>query len=96
MKLADLLDAGTLLFLTGVEKAALYFQQEKEELLTNVTFEQAQSYMADGHFSPNNMYPKVDAASTFAASKEGREGIITSLDKALDSLKGRTGTHFTA
>jgi carbamate kinase len=96
MKLADLLDAGTLLFLTGVEKASLYFQQEKEEKLSNVTFEQAQGYLADGHFSPNNMYPKVDAAATFAASGNGRESIITSLDKALDSLKGRTGTHFTA
>ncbi len=52
--------------------------------------------MESGHFSPNNMYPKVDAAAIFASSKEGRESIITSLEKALDSLKGRTGTHFIA
>ncbi len=96
MKLADLLHADTLLFLTGVEKACLNFGQQDEKPLDLVTFTQAQGYMAEGHFSPNNMYPKVDAAATFAASGEGRESIITSLDRALDSMKGRTGTRFIA
>lgn len=96
MKLADQLDFDILLFLTGVEKVSLYFQQEKEQLLDTITFSEAKSYMEAGHFSPNNMYPKVDAAATFASSKEGRKSIITSLEKALDSLKGRTGTHFIA
>lgn len=96
MKLADLLSADILLFLTGVEKVALNFQQENEQKLDTITFAQAQEYMEAGQFSPNNMYPKVDAAATFAVSKEGREAVITSLDKALDSLKGRTGTRFTA
>ncbi len=96
MKLADQLDFDMLLFLTGVEKVSLNFQQEKEQMLDTVTFSQAEKYMESGHFSPNNMYPKVDAAAIFASSKEGRESIITSLEKALDSLKGRTGTHFIA
>lgn len=93
MKLADQLGFHTLLFLTGVEKLSLYFQQEQEQNLDTITSEQAKKYMEAGHFSPNNMYPKVDAAASFASSAEGREAIITCLEKALDSLKGRTGTH---
>lgn len=96
MKMADLLGADLLLFLTGVEKAALYFQTENEVPLDSLTFAQAQEYIRAGQFSPNNMAPKVDAAATFAASAPGRESIITTMEKALDSLKGRTGTHFTA
>lgn len=96
MKLADQLGFHTLLFLTGVEKVCLNFQQENEQKLDTITSAQAKEYMEAGHFSPNNMYPKVDAAATFASSGEGREAVITSLEKALDSLKGRTGTHFTA
>lgn len=96
MKLADQLHFDTLLFLTNVEKVSLYFEQENEQTLDTITSLQAKEYMEAGHFSPNNMYPKVDAAATFASSEKGRESIITSLEKALDSLKGRTGTHFTA
>lgn len=95
MKMADLLNADILLFLTGVEKATLNFGQENEQPLDTLTFSQAQKYIKEGQFSPNNMRPKVDAAATFAASGENRRSIITSLEKALDSLKGRTGTHFT-
>lgn len=94
MKLAEQLHAHILLFLTDVEKISLYFQQEKEQKLDIITSSQAKEYMSAGHFSPNNMYPKVDAATSFASSAKGREAIITSLEKALDSLKGRTGTHF--
>lgn len=96
MKMADLLGADLLLFLTGVEKAALHFQTGNEVSLDSLTFAQAQEYIRAGQFSPNNMAPKVDAAATFAASAPGRESIITTMEKALDSLKGRTGTHFTA
>jgi len=94
MKLADMLDARILLFLTGVEKVCLHFGTPQELPLDELTFEQAQEYIAAGHFSPNNMAPKVDAAATFAASGAERYAIITSLDKAMDSLKGRTGTKF--
>lgn len=96
MKLADLLSADILLFLTGVEKLCLNFEQKEEQKLDTLTPSKAREYMEAGHFSPNNMYPKVDAAASFAASMEGREAIITSLERALDSLKGRTGTRFMA
>ena len=48
--------------------------------------------MAEGHFAPGSMLPKIDAACRFAESKQGRRAVITSLDKALDALSGNTGT----
>jgi len=38
------------------------------------------------------MLPKVKAAIKFAASKEDRETVITSLDKVKEGLEGITGT----
>jgi len=38
------------------------------------------------------MAPKMDAAIRFVRGN-GKEAIITILDKALDALQGKTGTH---
>ena len=60
-----------------------------------MTVEEARRYMAEGHFAPGSMLPKVQAASTFAESKPGRTALITLLEKARDGLAGKTGTTFT-
>ena len=38
------------------------------------------------------MQPKVEAAMRFARNHPGRRAIITSLDKCLAALEGKTGT----
>ena len=38
------------------------------------------------------MLPKIDAAISFIKAGEGRRAIITSLEKAQDSIEGRAGT----
>ena len=38
------------------------------------------------------MLPKVEAALGFAASKQGRRALVTSLEKAKDGIAGLTGT----
>lgn len=38
------------------------------------------------------MLPKVQAAMKFVRSDPGKKAIITSLDKAIDALAGKTGT----
>ena len=48
--------------------------------------------MAEGHFAPGSMLPKMEAAVKFVESKPGRTAIITSLDKAVEALAGRAGT----
>ncbi|MBU3226749.1 carbamate kinase [Clostridium algidicarnis] len=91
-KLAEILDADKLLILTAVEKVYINYGKPEEESLDKVTVELMNKYMEEGHFAPGSMLPKVRAAIKFAASKEHRETVITSLDKVKEGLEGATGT----
>ena len=91
-KIAELLDADYLVILTAVEKAAINWGKPNQEELGKTSVEDMKKYMAEGHFAPGSMLPKVDAAVKFAESKKGRRALITSLEKAADGLKGLTGT----
>ena len=90
--LAEQLDADTLIILTAVEKVAINFRKENEEWLSTMTPDEARKHAADGQFAPGSMLPKVEAAVKFAESKDGREALITLLEKAKDGIAGRTGT----
>lgn len=94
-KLAQLLHADTLLFLTGVEKVALDFGTEKEKYLDSLSAEQASEYMKDGYFAEGAMLPKVSAAVFFVNEDSSRKAIITKIDCAMDALAGKTGTIIT-
>lgn len=91
-RLSEDIDADMLLILTAVEKAYINFGKENEQALDRISTRQARMYMDEGHFAPGSMKPKIDAACRFAESKKGRCAVITSLDKAVQALKGMTGT----
>ena len=92
--LAKELDADYLIILTAVEKVAVNFGKPNEEWLSDLSVEKAQQYMAEGHFAPGSMLPKVQAAVDFASSKEGRTALITLLEKSKEGIQGKTGTRF--
>ncbi|EOD00714.1 carbamate kinase [Caldisalinibacter kiritimatiensis] len=94
-RLAEDLDADTLLILTAVEKVSLNFGKPNQKDIDKMTVEEAKQYIEEGHFAPGSMLPKVKAAIRFAESKEGRKAIIASLDKARKALKGESGTVIT-
>ena len=91
-KLAEELDADELIILTSVEKVCINLGKENEEELGEITVEQAKQYMEEGHFGVYNMLPKFRASVEFIEQREGREAIITSYDKLMEGLKGKTGT----
>ncbi len=91
-KLAEEVSAGIFLILTDVEYALLNFGTENEEPVRKVTVDQAKKYLSEGHFKAGSMGPKVEAALGFV-ERGGDHAIITSLDKAVDALEGKTGTH---
>ncbi|MBP0724554.1 carbamate kinase [Bacillus sp. RG28] len=95
-KLAELVDAETLLILTAVEKVAINYGKDNEQWLSELSVEEAEEYIKEKHFAPGSMLPKIEAAITFAKSKPGRKVIITSLDKANVAVEGRTGTVISA
>lgn len=94
--LAEQVGADTLLILTEVERVAVHFGKPDQQDLDRLTLEEGRHYAAAGEFGKGSMLPKVEAAMTFAASAPGRRAIITSLERALDALEGRTGTVITA
>lgn len=91
-RLAEDMDADVLMILTEVERVAINFNKPNQENLANLTIEQAEKYIAEGHFAPGSMLPKVMAAVNFAKSKPGRKAVITSLYKATEALNGQCGT----
>lgn len=95
-KLAELVDADILLILTAVENVAINYNTPDQKSLTETTVEELKEYIKEGQFAPGSMLPKVEAAIDFAGSREGRESIITSLDKAFEALVDNAGTHISA
>jgi carbamate kinase len=91
-KLAEEVNADIYLILTDVEHALLNFGADNEKPVDKMTIEESDKYQAEGHFKAGSMGPKVEAAKIFV-EKGGDHAIITSLDKAVDALQGKTGTH---
>jgi carbamate kinase len=91
-KLAELIGADLLIILTTVEKVALHFGTPQQQGLDHLSLDEARRCIAQGHFAQGSMLPKVDAAVEFAASKSGRNTLITLLSKAREGIEGRTGT----
>lgn len=92
-KLAEAVNANIFLILTDVEKVKLNFGKPNEKDLDQLTITEAEKYLEEGHFLPGSMKPKVIACIRFLKAG-GEKAIITCLDKAVDALEGKTGTHF--
>ena len=90
--LAEKVEADVLMILTEVEKVAINWGKPNQENLSNLSLADAARYVEEGHFAPGSMLPKVQAAMKFVRHNPGKKAIITSLDKAIDALEGKTGT----
>ncbi len=93
--LAEQVDADVLMILTEVEKVAINFNKPDQQDLTNMNLADAARYCEEGQFAPGSMLPKVQAAMKFVRAYPNKKAIITSLDKAIDALRGETGTTIT-
>ena len=93
--LAEQVDADVLMILTEVEKVAINYNKPDQQDLSNMNLADAARYCEEGQFAPGSMLPKVQAAMKFVRAYPNKKAIITSLDKAIDALKGETGTTIT-
>ncbi len=94
--LARDLHADRLIILTAVEKVSINFNRPDQTDLASMTLADCERYIAQGHFAPGSMLPKVQSCMEFVAgSGEGATALITSLEKAAEALEGRTGTVIT-
>lgn len=90
--LAEQVEADMLMILTEVEKVAIHWGTPEQRDLDHMSLAEAARYVEDGHFAPGSMLPKVQACMKFIRANPGKKAIISSLDKAIDALEGRTGT----
>jgi carbamate kinase len=92
--LANQLAAEILVITTGVEKVCLDFGKPTQKALDSISVEEAKLYMAQGHFKPGSMLPKMQAAIDFIEGG-GRQAIITDTAHLAAALVGRGGTRIT-
>lgn len=90
--LAKEIDSDVMMILTSVDNVTLNFGTDKEEPIHHMTIDEAKAYMDQGQFEFASMLPKVSASVNFLEAGKGRKAIITSLDKAEESLTGEAGT----
>ncbi|EFI42296.1 MULTISPECIES: carbamate kinase [Peptoniphilus] len=91
-KLALDVNADMLVILTAVDRVAINFNKPNQESLAEMTIEEAKKYIAEGHFAPGSMLPKVEACLDFVEKTSNGVALITSLQKAKAALNGETGT----
>ncbi len=89
--LANDLNVDLLLISTGVEKVAVHFNTPQQKDLSEVTAVQLSQYLAEGHFAPGSMKPKIEAVLSFL-QKPGRTALITNPPNIARALRQETGT----
>ncbi len=83
--------ADHLMMLTGVENVCLNYGQPDQKPLETITVEEAERYMAEGHFAPGSMGPKIQAAVNFLKGG-GKSVSIAAIDRVREAISGKTGT----
>jgi carbamate kinase len=90
-RLARAIGADVLLILTDVEQVSLGFGTPQERPIRSARSSEVREWLREGHFPDGSMGPKMEACARFV-EEGGRCAIVTSLEKAVDSLEGKAGT----
>jgi len=90
--LAQKLGADLLVISTAVEKVCLDFGKPTQRSLDRITLAEAKQYIAEGHFKPGSMLPKIQAVVDFL-EQGGKAAIVTDPAHLGAALAGRGGTH---
>jgi carbamate kinase len=90
--LAGRIHADTFIVSTAVEKVYLNFGKPDQKALDKVTVDELNKFIAEGHFKPGSMLPKVKAVINFLKNG-GKHAIITNPENLARAVKGKAGTH---
>lgn len=91
-RLAELVDAGTLLFLTASEKLVINEGTDTEQSFDKIAAADLKKYVNEENLGAITTLPKVDAAVEFVLAGSGRRAVIAGLGSAKEALAGKTGT----
>jgi carbamate kinase len=90
-KLAVDLRADRFVILTSVSKVALDLGKPAQRFVDRLTIAEATKALADGHFPPGSMGPKIESAMAFV-NATGEEVLITDVAVLREALQGKDGT----
>ncbi len=89
--LARNLGADTFIISTAIDAVYLNFGKENQKPIRRATLPEIKKYLAEGHFKPGSMKPKIESIILFLEGG-GRKAIITSPENLLKSVRGESGT----
>jgi carbamate kinase len=89
--IARRIGARRLINLTAVASAFADYRKPSQRALQTLTVREARALLADGHFAPGSMGPKVESCCDFVEAG-GEEALITSIDRFPAALRGEAGT----
>lgn len=89
--LAKDLKADMFVISTAVPKVCLNYGKPNQKTLDEMSVKEAEEYMAEGHFAPGSMLPKIQALTDFVKST-GNMGIVTDPENLYDAVYGAMGT----
>ena len=90
--LGKLIDADMLLILTSIDKAYINFNTENQTGLDDVDISDLKYFINSKEFKPGSMLPKIEACMSFVENDDKKIAVISSLENALDAIKGKNGT----
>ncbi|QVK02575.1 carbamate kinase [Mycoplasma mycoides] len=93
-KIAEIIDAESLIILTAIDKVMINYKKENQQALDQITLTQAQEYIDQNQFAPGSMLPKVQAVMSFVKKTNGKPAYIGSLEQADKVLQNLSGTKF--
>jgi carbamate kinase len=92
--LARNLGADTFIISTAIDSVYLDFGKENQRPIRRGTLPEIRRYLAEGHFKPGSMKPKIEAIIQFLENG-GEKAIITTPENVLRAVKGEAGTTIT-
>ncbi len=92
--LANSLGIKEMVILTDVEFVYLNYKKENQKELRKVKAKELKKLMEKGEFAKGSMKPKIESCINFIENG-GKKAVITSLDKLLSAIEGKTGTEIT-
>jgi carbamate kinase len=93
--LACQLKADLLIISTAVERVCLNYKKPDQKDIDRMTLAEAKRYLAEGHFAPGSMKPKIEAIIEFLEAG-GKQALITDPQHLVAALEGKSGTWIVA
>jgi carbamate kinase len=89
--LAEAVGADLLVILTDVPCAYTGYRTPAQEPVGRITASRARALLAEGHFAPGSMGPKIEACARFA-SRPGRRAVVSDPAGLAAVLRDEAGT----